>query len=100
MAILATSRRWELTRVWAALWSALSRHARARRSSASWASIGYLRISCIYRVRLASGAMVETLEAIGWKLLGLSVARPDGSGARGGKFAYRYDYRRRPVSLA
>src|SRR5580698_11496356 len=74
MAILATRRRCEFTSVWAAFWSPPSRQARARRSSSSWDSMGYLRISCIYRVRLVSGAIAERLEAIGWILLVFSSA--------------------------
>src|SRR3954471_12116467 len=63
MAIFATRRRWEVTSLWAASISWLSRQRWASDSSSSGVSIGNLRISWRYRERLPSGAIFRTAEA-------------------------------------
>src|SRR5258706_352549 len=63
MAILATRRRWEVTRRWAAAGSSCSRQRLASMNSSSLASIGNLRISVRYRDRPPSGDITESAVA-------------------------------------
>src|SRR3954466_7976167 len=62
MAILATRRRWLVTRRWAASGSSCSCQRLASMNSSSFASMGNLRISDRYRLRPPSGDM--TLRAL------------------------------------
>src|SRR6185437_6417693 len=64
MAIFATRRKWEVTSLCAASISCWSRHRWESDSSFSGVSIGNFLISWRYRVRLPSGAMFRTADAI------------------------------------
>src|SRR5438046_251614 len=69
MAILATRRRWLVTRRWAASGSSCSCQRLASMNSSSFASIGNLRISDRYRLRPPSGDItLRALAAIDYPL--------------------------------
>src|SRR3954469_17606303 len=59
MAILATRRRWLVTRRWAASGSSCSCQRLASMNSSSFASMGNLRISDRYRLRPPSGDITD-----------------------------------------